>query len=182
MLFIVDVESDGPCPGLFSMISFGAVAVDRSLSKTFLGQVAPLPGAGRLEAAAAISGTSRAIHETYLSPEVVMENFRVWIKETNKDGHPVFVSDNPAFDWQFINYYFHKYQGSNPFGFSARRIGDFYSGLTKNFHSKWKHLRGSVPHDHNPVNDALGNATALISMADQYKIRFKVVSPYATLY
>lgn len=171
MLFVVDVESDGPCPGLYSMISFGAVAVDRSLSKTFLGQVAPLPGAGRVEAAAAISGVSRAAHQSYEDPALMMAKFRDWIEATNKDGRPVFVSDNPAFDWQFINYYFHNFLGANPFGFSARRIGDFYAGLTKDYACKWKHLRGSVPHDHNPVNDALGNATALVYMADNYNIR-----------
>lgn len=104
-LFVVDVESDGPCPGLYSMISFGAVAVDRSLSKTFLGKVAPLPGASRFEAAAAISGTSRAMHESYEDPEVVMTKFRDWIKEVSQDSVPIFVNDNPAFDWQFINYY-----------------------------------------------------------------------------
>ena len=170
MLFVVDVESDGPCPGLFSMISFGAVAVDRSLSKTFLGQVAPLPAAGRLEASAAISGIPRATHEAYEDPGIVMTRFRDWLAEVNKDGRPVLVSDNPAFDWQFINYYFHRYLGENPFGFSARRIGDLYAGLTKNYHARWKFLRKTA-HDHNPVSDALGNAEALINILDSYDVK-----------
>ena len=81
----------------------------------------------------------------------------------NSKGHPVFISDNPAFDWQFINYYFHYYLRTNPFGYSARRIGDLYCGLTQDAQNKWKHLR-KTDHDHNPVNDARGNAEALIEI------------------
>lgn len=170
MLFIVDVESDGPVPPLYSMISFGAIAVDRSLNRTFLGKVAPLPGANRLEAAARISGVSMEEHARYDDPLSVMQNFADWVKTCNADGRPVFVSDNPAFDWSYMNYYFHRFIGSNPFGYSARRIGDFYCGLTKDYFASWKKLR-KTKHDHNPVNDAKGNAEALIAMADQYKVR-----------
>ena len=86
--------------------------------------------------------------------------FEKWLREKVK-GQPVFVSDNPAYDWQFINYYFWLFLGWNPFGHSARRIGDFYAGLNSNFHNaqKWKRLR-RTPHDHNPVHDALGNVEA----------------------
>ncbi len=39
--FVVDVESDGPVPGKYSMVSFGAVLVESSLSQTFYGQTRP---------------------------------------------------------------------------------------------------------------------------------------------
>lgn len=86
--------------------------------------------------------------------------FDDWLKSVSKD-HPVFVSDNPAYDFQWINYYFWKYFGRNPFGHSARRISDFYAGLKGDFHDtqRWKRLR-VTEHDHNPVNDAMGNAEA----------------------
>jgi hypothetical protein len=53
----------------------------------------------------------------------------------------------------------------NPFGHSGRRIGDFYAGPVGDFHNtqKWKRLRRTKP-DHHPVNDALGNAEALIRL------------------
>lgn len=175
MLVVVDVESDGPCPGLYSMISFGAVAIDSSgtLDKTFEGKVAPLPGAKRLEAAARISGISRELHESFEPPLVVMERFAQWLAKLAPKGTKLtFVSDNPAFDWQFINYYFHEFLGSNPFGFSARRIGDFYSGLTKNYRAQWKHLR-KTSHDHSPVNDAKGNAEALLSMFKTFGVEWQ---------
>lgn len=158
---VVDVESDGPVPPEFSMICFGAVLVEPSLNRTFYGEVAPISERTNL-AAAAISGISRAKHETFEDPATVMTRFAEWIK-TNSTGRPIFVSDNPAFDWQWINYYFHKYTDTNPFGYSARRIGDLYCGLTKNAYAKWKHLR-KTRHDHNPVNDAIGNAEALLTM------------------
>ena len=39
---MVDIESDGPIPGDFSMISFGAVIVDETLNKTFYGKLKPV--------------------------------------------------------------------------------------------------------------------------------------------
>lgn len=160
---VVDVESDGPIPGEFSMICFGAVVVDDALDKTFYGEVAPISDRTNL-AAAAISGISRAKHETFESPEIVMARFADWITANTK-GRPIFVSDNPAFDWQFINYYFHKYTGTNPFGYSARRIGDLYCGLQRNAYAQWKHLR-KTRHTHHPVDDARGNAEALLAMQE----------------
>ena len=48
----------------------------------------------------------------------------------------------------------------NPFGHSGRRIGDFWAGLTGTGATQgWKRLRKTA-HDHNPVNDAMGNAEA----------------------
>ncbi|MFL5729533.1 MAG: hypothetical protein ACJ75J_08630 [Cytophagaceae bacterium] len=74
---------------------------------------------------------------------------------------------NPAFDWQWINYYFHFYLGANPFGFSARRIGDMYAGMMKDLSkgSEWKKFR-KTKHTHNPVDDAKGNAEALLTMKE----------------
>ena len=39
---MVDIEADGPIPGDFSMICFGAVVVDDTLNKTFYGQLRPI--------------------------------------------------------------------------------------------------------------------------------------------
>ncbi len=160
-LIVVDVESDGAIPHKYSMVCFGAVIVEPSLSKTFYGKTKPVSDLWIPEALA-VSGISREEHKTFDEPKVVMENFAKWIK-ANSDGRPVFISDNPAYDWQFINYYFHYYLGENPFGFSARRIGDLYCGMVKDSFAKWKHLRKTI-HDHNPVNDAKGNAEALLQM------------------
>ena len=160
---VVDVEADGPIPGLFSMVCFGAIIVEPLLSKTFYGQTRPINNAYK-EDALAISGFSRYQHERFDDPKEIMEEFDRWIKE-NSIGHPIFISDNPAFDWQFINYYFHWLLGKNPFGYSARRLGDLYCGMVKDTRSKWKHLR-DTKHTHHPVDDAKGNAEVLLKLKE----------------
>jgi hypothetical protein len=89
-----------------------------------------------------------------------MAGFASWLKVT-VEGRPVFVSDNPAYDFQWINYEFDRTLGHNPFGHSGRRISDYWAGLNRNWSNtqKWKRFR-VTPHDHNPVNDAMGNVEA----------------------
>jgi DNA polymerase III epsilon subunit-like protein len=158
---VVDVESDGQVPGLYSMVCFGAIIVEPSLSKTFYGQTKPITN-NYDEEALSISGFTRKDHEKFDDPKKVMEEFDQWIKK-NSIGHPIFISDNPAYDWQFINYYFHWLLGKNPFGFSGRRIGDLYCGMVKDTRARWKQLR-ITKHTHHPVDDAKGNAEALLEM------------------
>ncbi|MGZ8559156.1 MAG: hypothetical protein ACXWWC_12515 [Chitinophagaceae bacterium] len=55
---MVDIESDGPIPGDYSMISFGAVLVDELLDKTFYGKLKPISDKFIPEALA-VSGHSR---------------------------------------------------------------------------------------------------------------------------
>ena len=84
------------------------------------------------------------------------------------DANVTFISDNNGFDWQFINYYFHQCCGENPFGFSSRRITDLYAGFKKSTRvpaKEWKQLR-KTKHTHNPLDDARGNAEALLQMHD----------------
>ena len=164
-LIIVDVEADGAIPHKYSMVCFGAVVVEPSLSKTFYGKTKPISDEWKPEALA-ISGFSREEHLTFDEPSEVMKNFYDWINATT-NGKAVFISDNLAFDWQWINYYFHFYTGKNPFGFSGRRIGDLYAGLKQDFFaaSEWKKFR-KTSHTHNPVDDALGNAEALLKIRE----------------
>lgn len=139
-LIFVDVEGHGPAPMLNNaeLFEFGAVEFKSKL--TFHGR--------------------GATKKTF-------EEFRTWLAQF--ENRPVFVSDNPAYDWQFINYYFHAFLNENPFGHSARRISDFYAGLVKNFYhtQDWKKWR-KTPHDHNPVNDAMGNVEAFEQMLKEH--------------
>jgi hypothetical protein len=146
------------------MVCFGAVVVEPSLSKTFYGKTKPISELW-VPDALAVSGFSREDHEQFEEPALVMQNFYTWLTE-NSQGKPVFISDNNAFDWQWINYYFHYYLGKNPFGFSSRRIGDLYCGMKMDtgLNAEWKRSLRKTTHDHNPVNDAKGNAEALLSM------------------
>src|SRR5262249_23041899 len=108
---MVDVEADGPIPGDFSMISFGAVLVEPTLSRTFYGKLRPISDRWVPEALA-VSGCSREETMGFEDPKTVMERFAVWLKENSK-GQPMFIADNNGFDWQFVNWYFQHFTGKN---------------------------------------------------------------------
>jgi len=155
---VVDVEADGPCPGMFSMVSFAAVPVFGG--DAFKALVRPISNRWVPEALA-VSRITRHEHEGYPHPMQEMKRFVSWLEALG--GRPVFWSDNPAFDWQFVNYYLHAFtESGNPFGHSARRIGDLYAGHVGRLpaHTEWKRFR-KTPHTHDPVDDARGNAEAL---------------------
>jgi hypothetical protein len=167
---VVDCESDGQIIGDNSMVCFGAVVVEPSLSKTFYGKTRPISDIWVPEALA-ISGFSREEHLTFDDPAKVMKEFADWIKEVSV-GQPVLISDNNGYDASWINYYFWKFYGNNPFGWSSRRIGDLYCGMQKDARANWKHLR-KTNHSHMPVDDAMGNAEALLAMQKMgLKIKF----------
>ena len=165
-LIVVDVEADGPIPGKYNMVSFGAVLVDKAgrLDKTFYGKVRPITKEFIPEALA-VSGHSRIEHESFDEPIDVMQAFAEWIASLG-EGNKIFLSDNLAFDWQWINWYFHYFLGKNPFGFSGQRIGDKFQGFYNSPYYRWKQHR-KTSHTHHPVDDAKGNAEALLYLYKQ---------------
>jgi len=160
---MVDVEADGPCPGRYSMVSFGAILVKPGLDVIFHGTLRPISETFVAEALA-VSGVTREQTLAFPEPRAVMEDFAGWIA-AHSTGRPMFVSDNNGFDWQFINWYFHEFTGNNPFGHSSTNLGSLYKGLVKDAFQNFKHLRRSK-HTHHPVDDARGNAEALLHMRD----------------
>ena len=167
---MVDVETDGPIPADYSMICLGAVVVDESLDKRFYGQLKPISEQWIPESLK-ISGFSRNQTQQFDDPKEVMEKFSAWI-EVSCAGTPLFISDNNGFDWQFVNYYFHHFLGNNPFGFSSTNLGSLYKGLVKDTSKNFKHLRNTA-HTHDPLDDAVGNAEALLHMIRKMDLRSK---------
>ena len=168
---MVDVEADGPIPGDYSMVSFGAIIVEPQLNRTFYGQLKPIseqfvPGA------LAVSGFSREETLAFDDPKQAMMAFRDWIS-TNCPHRKIFVSDNNGFDWQFINWYFHHFLGENPFGFSSTNLGSLYKGLVKDMAKNFKHLR-RTKHTHHPVDDARGNAEALLTIRETLGLKINL--------
>lgn len=168
---MVDIESDGPIPGDFSMISFGAVLVNDQLNKTFYGKLKPISD-NYIPEALAVSGFSREETLTFEEPQKVMIDFANWIKNICND-RPIFISDNNGFDWMFICWYFHHFTGANPFGFSSQNLGSLYKGIEKDTFKTFKHLR-KTKHSHHPVEDAKGNAEALLYMKNEMGLKIKL--------
>jgi len=159
--FIVDVEADGPIPGTYSMLEFAAVKLTPKLETTYYsGKIKPITDYFEEEALRAIGADRKLYIESGREPQAVMKDFENWLKTESK-GRPIFMSDNVAFDWQFINWYFHNFINANPFGYSGRRIGDLYCGLKHDMYATWKYLR-TTRHTHHPLDDAMGNAEAML--------------------
>ena len=169
--FSLDVEADGPCPGLYSMISFGLVDIFDN-RKTFYGELRPI-SEQYVPEALAVSGFSRDECMKFDDPATTMKKMNDFLLPYS--GRKVIFSDNPGFDWQFLNYYAPKYLGKNPFGHSARRIGDLYAGASGNWRndSQWKKYR-TTKHTHNALDDALGNAGAIEKILSFMKHNKKV--------
>lgn len=169
--FVVDVEADDQVPMKGSMVCFGAVVM-RDLNETFYGQTKPIVDTYNPEALK-VSGFTREEHEKFDDPIEVMVAFKDWVNKVNGKYRPIFVSDNPGFDFSWINFYFLNYLGENPFGWSSRRIGDLWCGYKNNPFYKWKGHR-KTKHSHNPVDDAIGNAEALLKLKEiGFKINFR---------
>jgi hypothetical protein len=161
------VDCEGVAPGGTAVREWGAVPL------LLLGPGAPRVSPGYFHGWADPTGALRyeysyggepAVHVTVEKPTTLWTAFDEWLR-TVAPGGVKFVSDNPAYDWQPINYGFHRALGHNPFGHSARRIGDYYAGLVRNWAETqaWKKLR-ITKHTHDPVDDARGNAEALVRL------------------
>jgi hypothetical protein len=167
---MVDVESDGPIPGDFSMISFGAVLVDGKLDKTFYGKLRPISDKFLLEALA-VSGYSREETMLFPHPGITMADFWEWIKKVSPDD-PRFIADC-SYDWMFMCWYFHHYFEHNPFGYFSYDLSSLYKGIDKDMNDDFEFLRKTV-HTHNPVDDAMGNAEALLVMKNKLGLKIKL--------
>lgn len=155
----VDVETAGPIPGEYSLLTIGACCVDDD-SCTFAAELTPINRNADPKALEVTGLSLDILSERGMAPEVAMRNFATWIVETAGEASPVFVGFNAPFDWSFVNYYFHRFTGANPFGFTALDIKALYMGATG---SSWhdtrssqiaKRLSPTLRGDHDALHDA----------------------------
>ena len=127
-LISVDVETSGPTPAAYSLLSIGACLVDDPGS-SFSVELAPVTDAAD-PAALAVSGLSMEQLAAEGTPAAdAMRLFADWVDAATPDGSvPVFVAFNAVFDWMFVDAYFHRFLGRNPFGHSALDIKAYYMG------------------------------------------------------
>ena len=89
-----------------------------------------------------------------------MEKFADWIAKVSDDKKPVFVASPIAFDWCFVNYYFHKFLGWNPFGVSGIDLKSVWIGKTNTNgiptidDIKTRLGLDHITHTHNALEDA----------------------------
>jgi ribonuclease T len=160
----VDIESAGPIPSQYALLSIGACSLTHP-RHTFYTEL--LPDKDQVDP------RSQAIHKLDLSrlashglpPEEAMRRFAAWLAETAPPGcSPVMLAFNAPFDWMFINDYFIRYLGSNPFGHSAVDIKAVYLGASGKSWAETSgaHLLKLYNHSgrlsHNALEDAIAQA------------------------
>ncbi len=169
----VDVETAGPTPARYSMLSIGACVVDRP-EQGFYVEIAPVtPDA--LDAALAVSGLSMdQLAVTGLPPAEAMAKFADWVGEVVPSGaSAVFVGFNAAFDWMFVADYFERFHHRNPFGHAALDIKSYAMGIHG---STWaqtsmRHLApaflGGRALSHNALADARDQAELFLAINNE---------------
>jgi DNA polymerase III epsilon subunit-like protein len=121
----------------------------------------------------AISISGLTLEELRLRGEdatAAMARFEAWILTRAVKARPVFVGFNAPFDWSFVNWYFHRFLGRNPFGFTALDIKAFYMGLSgcdwsETSSSKLPAIFKPADHlEHNSLSDAQAQAGVFAKM------------------
>jgi len=126
----VDVETAGPIPSEFAMLSIGACLVT-DISTNFYIELKPDRQKTSPEAMAIHGLSMDALAASGRQPKEALTAFAEWIHSVTPEGsRPVFVAFNAPFDWMFIHDYFLRYLGENPFGHSALDIKAYFMGQT----------------------------------------------------
>jgi DNA polymerase III epsilon subunit-like protein len=160
----VDVETAGPIPGEFSLLSIGACEVFQPMN-TFACELKPTNHNADPKALEVAGFSLDELAKKGLDPSEAMQRFKDWLTTiAGSDGNIVFVGFNAPFDWSFVNYYFHRYSSGNPFGFAALDIKALYMGATG---CDWtdtrsskisEHLKPKLKGEHHALQDALYQA------------------------
>ena len=128
-LICIDVETAGPNPSTYSMLSIGACLIDDP-TVGFYVELKPVNDAITMEALSIGGLTLAHLEESGHDPAAAMAEFEAWIESVVPEGHnPIFVGFNAAFDWMFVCDYFERFLGRNPFGHSAIDIKSYYLGM-----------------------------------------------------
>jgi len=181
----VDVESSGPTPGKYSMLSLGACIVGETHIQ-FYRELKPLnynsikdamrigclglkclddlkhieefdPESRRFKPVKVLE----ILYERGSIPSRVMGDYADWVIKNTRGFKPVEAAAPIKFDGMFTAWYFDNFfQGKNPLGYSGEDMNSFYRGLTGDFNA---HMRDLEIEDkrktqHNALEDAIHQA------------------------
>ena len=159
----VDIESSGPIPAEYSMLSIGACVIgrERENDSCFYIEIQPISGKFVKEALEINGFSIDSLKVNGSPPKEAMLNFSDWIGKVSGRKKAIFVASPITFDWSFVNYYFHKFLGYNPFGIAGIDLKSVWIGKTNN---RWHKTRmedikeilglNYMPHTHNALEDA----------------------------
>jgi hypothetical protein len=174
--FSADVETDGPIPGPFSLLSFALVYAGRfdgeSFSppahyrQSFYRELKPISTEFEPEALR-VNGLDR--ERLYLNgrdPTDAMSEASQWVREVAGIGRPVLVAYPLSFDWSWLYWYFVRFsRDGSPFSHSScfdiktayavkARLPIAQAGRS----TINTQLRSTHTHSHNALDDAIEQA------------------------
>ena len=182
--FSVDVEASGPVPGLYNLVSIGAVPVGRDGGSwkpeggRFYVELKPIGGGFDREAMAVHGIPSERLETRGTPADQAMRALSEFVETRLRPGgsRAVFVGHNVAFDWSYISYYYVLHGLPNPFGYKALDIKSLAMGRLRIgwFETSKDHLETllpSVPRQdaaqaHRADYDALYQAHILCALLD----------------
>jgi hypothetical protein len=174
--FSADVETDGPIPGPFSMLSFAIVYAGsfdgrhfvrpKSYESFFYKELMPISNQFQ-EEALRVNGLDRDRLCREGSPaETVMTEAREWVNRNSAGGNPILVAYPLSFDWSWLYWYFVQFcKDGSPFGHS--RCFDIKTALSVKAHipiglagrARLDPALGSNrAHTHHAIGDAIEQA------------------------
>jgi hypothetical protein len=127
--FSADVETDGPIPGPFSMLSFAIVYAGsfdgqrferpKNYERVFYRELKPISSEFQ-EEALKVNGLDRdRLLIEGNSPEIMMMDAYKWVKDNCGNANLVLVSYPLSFDWSWLYWYFIRFSAEgSPFGYS----------------------------------------------------------------
>lgn len=174
--FSADVETDGPIPGPFSMLSFGMVyagwfdgarfhRVDPAAS-SFYRELKPISDDYQ-EEALAVNGLDRSrLAVDGLDPREAMTQAHDWVRSLAGNATPVLVAYPLSFDWTWLYWYFVRFSANgSPFSHSScydmKTAFAVKAGLPIAAAGRSRlpsHLKPTVRHTHHALDDAIGQA------------------------
>lgn len=127
--FSADVETDGPIPGPFSMLSFAFVYAGcfdgrrferpRHFEHVFYRELCPISEEFQVEALS-VNGLDRdRLLREGMKPQRAMDEAADWIRTIAGARAPVLVAYPLSFDWSWLYWYFVRFSASgSPFSYS----------------------------------------------------------------
>lgn len=165
----VDVETAGPNPADYALLSIGACTLLEPRA-TFYAELKPDKRKVNEDAMQIHNLNMKTLKRGGIPPAHALRDMADWLKKSISDPRgALFIGFNAAFDWMFLNDYFHHYLGFNPFGHSAVEIKSFAMGLDGLGWEETKLTLLSGEHlPHNALEDSLVQADVFLHLAQKH--------------